>query len=273
MFRTPSHFFALRSWHAPLWVALWGLNAGCESDADASPDAATAAPSVDATTPDATTPDATTPDATTPDAALPESVRGRRYCEVLLAFLGPAAIEVQVWGTQGLNPCPPDAWATVDADAVRDAAGATAAVLNGPRYWTIDGVSGNLPDGEPRLFGELEMQRLATLMVPPGGLSSMPYTERTVLRDSEFEFRAGAEVYELLAPNGAVYVMQSYAQIVDAELTEAELPTLGERLTLPEGWQYRARTLETALSVRTPGEATVIQDDLQNSYSRTDVGE
>ena len=67
--------------------------------------------------------------------------------------------------------------------------------------------------------------------------------------------------------------MQSYAQIVDAELTEAELPTLGERLTLPEGWQYRARTLETALSVRTPGEATVIQDDLQNSYSRTDVGE
>lgn len=261
-----------------LMLGLLGLNAACESDAATAPDAATEAPSVDATTADASGPDTTTPgapiaDATTPDAALPESVRGRRYCEVLLAFLGGAAIEVQVWGTQGLNDCPQAAWETVDADTERDAAGATAAVLNGPRYWTIDGVSATLPDGEPRLFGELEMQQLATLMVAPGGLSSMPYTERTVFRDSEFEFRAGAEVYELVAPNGAVYVMQSYAQIVDAELTEAELPTLGERLTLPEGWLYRARTLETALTVRTAGEATVIQDDLQNSYSRTNVGE
>jgi hypothetical protein len=264
-------------------VALWALNAGCESEATGSPDTATAAPSVDATTPDATTPDPTTPDATSPDpmtpeatlpdAARSESVRGRRYYEVLLAFLGRADIEVQVWGTQGLNDCPPAEWATVDSEAVRDAAGATAAVLNGPRYWTIDGVSATRPDGEPRLFGELEMQQLATLMVAPGKLSSMPYTERAVLRDSEFEFRAGAEVYELVAPNGVVYIMQSYAQIADADLTEAELSTLGERLSLPEGWQYRARTLETALTVRTPGEATVIQDDLQNSDSRSDVGE
>ena len=30
-------------------------------------------------------------------------------------------------------------------------------------------------------------------------------------------FDAGSEVYELIAPNGKVYVMQSYAQIVDDE--------------------------------------------------------
>jgi hypothetical protein len=66
--------------------------------------------------------------------------------------------------------------------------------------------------------------------------------------------------------------MQSYAQIVDTSLSERDLPGLGARLTLPEGWQYRARTLASPLVVRTPGEATVVQDELQNTYSLYVVG-
>lgn len=107
---------------------------------------------------------------------------------------------------------------------------------------------------------------------PLGPVSSTPYAERTVNRDSEFEFRAGAEIYELLAPNGAIYVMQSYAQIVDPALTESDLAGLGARLTLPTGWSYRARTLDAPLLVTTRGEATVVQDELQNTYSRYVTG-
>lgn len=210
--------------------------------------------------------------ATVVDASASETLRGRRYCEVLLAFFAGGSVEAQVWGTQGLNECPEAAWATVDAMAIRAEFGATAVVRNGPRHWLIDRAAAELPAGSPRLFGTLEMQQLATLTLAPGTMSSMPYVERTVRRDSEFEFHAGAEVYELVAPNGAVYVMQSYAQIVDASLVEADLPGLGARLTLPTGWQYRARTLDAPLVVRTPGEATVVQDELQNTYSRHVVG-
>jgi hypothetical protein len=200
------------------------------------------------------------------------SIRGNRYCEVLLAFLQGGAIEAQVWGTQGLNDCPAEDWATVDSAAIRTETGATAVVLNGPRHWVIDGATAEVPDGSPRRFGTLEVRQLATLSVALGAVSSTPYAERTVMRDSEFEFRAGAEIYELLAPNGSIYVMQSYAQIVDPNLTESDLAGLGARLTLPTGWSYRARTLEVPLLVRTPGEATVVQDELQNTYSRYVTG-
>jgi hypothetical protein len=206
------------------------------------------------------------------DAGLPESVRGNRYCEVLLAFVEGDSVEAQVWGTQGLNDCPEAAWEAIDPMAIGAEFGATTVFLNGPRYWVIDRASAELPDGEPRLFGTLEMQQLATLALPVGSTSAMSYVERTIRRNSEFEFLAGSEIYELLAPDGSVYVMQSYAQIVDPSLTESDLPGLGARLALPDGWQYRARTLESPLVVSTPGEATVVQDELRNTYSRYIVG-
>jgi hypothetical protein len=187
---------------------------------------------------------------------------------VLLAFLQGGSIEAQVWGTQGLNDCPEAAWASVDPMAIRAEFGATAVVRNGPRHWLIDRAVAELPAGSPRLFGQLEMQQLATLTLAAGTISATPYGERIVRRTAEFEVRAGSEVYELVAPDGSVYVMQSYAQIVDATLSESDLPGLGARLTLPAGWTYRARTLEAPLLVRTPGEATVLQDELQNTYSR-----
>jgi hypothetical protein len=212
------------------------------------------------------------PSTTATDAAAAASARGQRYCEVLVAFSQGGSIDAQVWGTQGLNDCPAAAWASVDTAAIRTEFGASAAVKNGPRHWVLDRFSGERPAGAPRLFGTLEMQQLASLTLAPGTVSSKPYVERTVRRNAEFEFRAGSEIYELVAPNGSVYVMQSYAQIVDANLSEGDLPGLGARLTLPTGWQYRVRTLSAPLVVTTPGEATVLQDELQNTYSRHIVG-
>lgn len=196
------------------------------------------------------------------------SIRGNRYCEVLVAFLSGGSVRAEVWGTQGLNSCPAEEWATVDATTIRTELGATAVILNGPRYWVIDGATATLPDVPPRRFGTLEMQQLATIMLAPGAATAMPYVERTIMRDSEFEFRAGSQIYELVATDGSVYVMQSYAQIVDPTLGESDLAGLSTRLKLPSGWSYRARTLDAELRVRTAGQATVVQDDLQNTYSK-----
>ena len=208
-------------------------------------------------------------DAGTPDSGEERRTvtRGTRYCELLLAFLEGGAIRVEVWGTQGLNECPMEAWEAVDDAAVRMQTGASFVLRNGPRYWLADRTMAEIPDREPMLFGTLRMQQLASIMLPPGTMASMPYTERTILRDTSLELDAGREVYELLAPDGSIYVMQSYAQIVDPELQESDLATLGARLELPEGWTYRARTLDALLVVSTPGMATVLQDELQNSYS------
>ncbi len=66
--------------------------------------------------------------------------------------------------------------------------------------------------------------------------------------------------------------MQSFSQQVDAGLTEADLATLGDRLNLPDGWRYEARTLDADLVIDFGDQpARVLQDELQNSYSQIPV--
>ena len=81
-------------------------------------------------------------------------------------------------------------------------------------------------------------------------------------------------MYELVAPGGEVYVMQSYAHIIDDTLDEAALPSLGEELELPEGWNYQARVVEEDYVVLDQdGVAIVIQDELQNTYQFSGIPE
>jgi hypothetical protein len=56
-------------------------------------------------------------------------------------------------------------------------------------------------------------------------------------------------------------------------LTLDKLPTLGERLQLPDGWEYRTRTLEEDLVVRArrgSAEAHIVFDEYENNYQRID---
>jgi hypothetical protein len=76
-------------------------------------------------------------------------------------------------------------------------------------------------------------------------------------------------VYELVAPGGATYVMQSYARIRDPRLSLGDLRGLGARLTLPDGWRYRVRKLRRDLVLGVHGRATIVQDDLLDTYQRT----
>ncbi len=63
--------------------------------------------------------------------------------------------------------------------------------------------------------------------------------------------------------------MQSYSQERDKDLNEQGLLTLGERLKLPKGWQYRVHKLDQDLVVRPEGgKAHVLLDDVRDSYQR-----
>ena len=77
-----------------------------------------------------------------------------------------------------------------------------------------------------------------------------PYTDRTINRHNTWRWKRGRRVYELVAPGGDVYVMQSYSQIRDPRLTLRKLRRLGRRLELPAGWRYRTRRLRRAAHAR-----------------------
>ena len=89
-------------------------------------------------------------------------------------------------------------------------------------------------------------------------------------RTTVYVYEQGREVYELVAPDGTSYVMQSYSLAVDPTLTEADLPSLGSRLSLPSGWRYQVRQLPRKWTLQIEGEARVIQDELENSYQRVE---
>lgn len=208
--------------------------------------------------------------AATPTAA-DASIRDLRYCEVLPTYRDGDTLRTEVWNTMGLNDCPADAWAALDADTLKDELGTVQVMLNGPRYWLMDGI---VPLGEATAtgkradFGGIPMELRATLETPVGAAQpgSQPYTETTVLRETRYVFAAGQPVFTLTAPDGRVYVMQTYAQIVDPELDIENLPELGSRLQLPDGWRYEPVTPDADLVLEADGEATVVQDDLLNTY-------
>jgi len=97
---------------------------------------------------------------------------------------------------------------------------------------------------------------------------SPPYKETTVLRSTSYVFDAGKLVYKLTSQDGYDYVMQSMSLIEDPTQTLEQLVNLEARLTLPEGWSYTSEILESELSLIVSGEATIITDDLGNTYQR-----
>lgn len=194
---------------------------------------------------------------------------GVRYCEVLTVTVADSGTVAEVWGTQGLNDCPQDAFVGIDPGATATELGATLALPNGPRYWVLDDIVANelAGSGEIRPFNGIDMRSIALVDLGEGLPDRSPYAEVSVERDTEFAFAAGREVYELTAPDGSVYVMQSYSVEIDPTLTTDSLAGLGDRLALPEGWTFASRVLDEELVVEdVAGFATVIQDELRNSY-------
>lgn len=195
------------------------------------------------------------------------AMHNARYCEILELKSLPPDAKVVIWNTIGLNDCPAAWWDGFDAGALAAELGDPYVVLNGPRHFLMD--SAKARTGQVRRFHGKRMRKVATLPIATfADLAQVPYRERSVSRLNTWHWRAGRKVYELLAPDGATYVMQSYSQIVDPSLDITDLGSLGERLALPRGWSYRVRRLRKPLTLRARGSATILQDELKNTYQR-----
>ena len=192
---------------------------------------------------------------------------GKRYGEVLLVEIGESGPRATVYNSFSLNDCPAELWSKLDPQALATENGAAAALLNGPRYWLMNDIEKD-PQGpqETKTFGGIEMIKQATVALT--SMNPAPYLANEVTRNTVFVFNAGEEIYELVDPDGRRWVMQTWSQVADPNLTRADLPGLAGRLSLPDGWTYRPRVLTETLRVDTTTRpAQVLQDSLTNSYS------
>jgi hypothetical protein len=200
-----------------------------------------------------------------------EDLHDARYCEILMLEGSIPDARVTVWNTIGLNDCPPQWWDSLDAAALADELDAGAVILNGPRHWLIDEATGRT--GAVRSFAGERLRQVATIPITSAAdLVQTPYAERTIERRNTWTWAAGRRIYKLIAPDGTRYVMQAYSQIRDPELAIGDLRSLGDRLELPLGWRYRSQRLRRDLVLRARGEATIVQDELLNTYQRLPRG-
>jgi hypothetical protein len=194
-------------------------------------------------------------------------IAGKRYGEVLLVTPGEAGPQATVYNSFPLNDCPAELWSALDAHTIATEHGAAAALLNGPRYWLMNAIEKE-PQGPQitKTFGGIEMIQQATVLL--SSMNPAPYLANKVNRHTVFVFNAGQEIYELIDTQGQHWVMQTWSQVSDPNLSRGDLPGLAGRLDLPAGWTYQSRVLTSDLRVDTRSRAAqVLQDNLTNSYS------
>ena len=115
------------------------------------------------------------------------------------------------------------------------------------------------------------MRKVATIPIRTSEPSSSrrPTPTARSTASTRWLWKKGRTVYELVAPDGATYVMQSYSQIRDPALTIGDLSSLGSRLALPEGWPTGRASCKRDLALTARGSATIVQDELLDTYQRT----
>ena len=201
-----------------------------------------------------------------------EGVRNARYCEIIPIVRDGFHLKATVYNTLGLNDCPAAIWNTISEDAMKQRFNALTVLLNGPRYFIMDSIaaSGATKAGETIEAGGLKLTERATIDLGLLDLLHRPYRERTINRDTLYTFKAGQPVFTLEAADGSRYVMQAFSQIVDTSLSYNDLGMLGAKLKLPSGWRYSSMIIEKDLVLGAAGTATVIQDELENTYQKVD---
>jgi hypothetical protein len=202
-----------------------------------------------------------------------QELRDVRYCEVIPSVQQGSTVTTSVYNTLGYNYCPPAKWNTLTEDQVDQEFGSQSAKLNGPRHWVIDtaqSLGGSSSSTKTFTFGGIEtgLKGVITTQANQPTVGDQFYTPNEVSRSTIWTYKTGKPVFELTGPDGSVYVMQSYAQIADKTLTYHQLAGIGSKLKLPAGWSYKSVTLTTELNLNSNGLATVVNDNLYNSYQK-----
>lgn len=197
-----------------------------------------------------------------------ENLDQARYCEVIIMYAQDDGTMIgDVYNSLLFGKCPQELWAALDVAIIQeDFPDALGVQLNGPRYFLMQSMFSSPSQSETSVhdFGGIRMSKVTTVIVNPAALNG--YAPTTVNRQNTWRFKAGNRVHELIDAEGNIYTMQAFARIVDEALSYDDLETLADRLNVPEGWRYRIRMLDEDLDVQAIDTATIIQDELKNTY-------
>lgn len=213
-----------------------------------------------------------------------EDMRGKHHAEVLIMKKdpdGPGGAG-HYFNSLGVVDYVPDGefdaqFRALDPEELKKEYGGDAIRFNGPRRFLADRFTAEAFDGgKQSMLGLIPMYLYGLFVVPDFDAfiagKQTPYQDTVSRRTTTWFFDAGAEVYELVSPEGVVYVMQSASQRVDPDNTVDRLPTLGDRLSLPEGWQFKVQTLKEELVMPATYDDdppnTIVLDELENNYQR-----
>ena len=203
-------------------------------------------------------------------------MRGYRFCEVgLVTGTSEDNAVANVWNTTGACDPTPEQTEALDAGIIASEHGARRAWVDPLRRWMFDRLD-VWEAGDDRAFGGIAgtwtgvAGAAATQSAAAGS-----YDPRYVYRNNTFAFNEGSEIYLLEAPDGEVFVLQSFTRNWDPALSEENLARLAGRLDLPGGWAFRAERLGHDLAVSSAQHdnlAHVVEDDLHNIYQGSDAG-
>jgi haloalkane dehalogenase len=205
-----------------------------------------------------------------------KDMRGYRFCEVgLITGTTKKNAVGNVWNTTGTSDPTPEQFAVLDAETIAKENHAPHAWLNPVRRWMFDELD-IWEVGEDRQFDGLKFTWAAVAGAEAGKTVQRPFAPGHIYRNNAFTFKKGSEVYLLDAPDGEVFVLQSFTQAFDPSLSKDNLAELGDKLTLPDGWAFRSKVLDRDLRVSTHESsehmAQIVQDNLHNTYQGSDGG-
>jgi hypothetical protein len=203
-------------------------------------------------------------------------LRGHEFCEVsLITGASNDNATANIWNTAGVRRPEPEQLEELSADAIAREHGALDAVIGPLRSWTFDRLD-IWEAGDTETFGNITgtwigAAEAAALMQATVRSSYQP---AYVYRNTTVTYAKGTQVYVLDAPDGEVFVMESFTRHGDPALSEDLLAHLGGKLDFPVGWGFRAELLDRDLAVSTAQHgnlAHIVQDNLHNTYQGSDV--
>ncbi len=204
-----------------------------------------------------------------------QDMRGYRFCEVgLVTGTSPDTAVANIWNTTGACHPATEQLDALDADAIARENGAQGAWVNPVRRSMFDRLD-VWEAGDDKTFGGIT----GTWTGVAGAAAMMPaavhgsYQPGYIRRNTTVTFNCGSEVFVLDAPDGEVFVMQSFSRHWDPALSEDNLAQLGGGLDLPSGWGFRVERLDQDMEVSSNPDklAHVLQDNLHNGYQGSDV--
>jgi hypothetical protein len=213
-----------------------------------------------------------------------DSLRDYRYEEIDLFAKDPLkkVLYVSSYNTTGQNAgedtrdsAPKSLAQSVDPKRVAKKFQALSASISPPRYWTLDWLSDRI--GAVRNFDGLDavwMGNSLALSAASAKSASAAYHAARVARTAVEGFKKGSQVYLLDDPKGRTWVMVAYTDKDSPGLTIDKLASLGALVKLPQGWKFRAETLDKELILEPKaGTTAVTQDDKGNIYHLTGAGQ